>query len=105
MSAMNDLELKLREAENLIDQTKETILSLYELLSSSQNGEQCNDEQPKRNPVKDKVTVRQMLADKCKEGYTDQIKDLLQKFGADKLSDVDPKDYEDLYYSAEAIGQ
>lgn len=105
MSAMNDLELKLREAENLIDQTKETILSLHELLSSSQNGEQCNDEQPKRNPVKDKVTVRQMLADKCKEGYTDQIKDLLQKFGADKLSDVDPKDYEDLYYSAEAIGQ
>lgn len=46
-----------------------------------------------------------MLAEKCKEGYTSQIKELLQKFGAAKLSDVDPKDYEDLYYSAEGLGQ
>ncbi|NUF98264.1 hypothetical protein [uncultured Lactobacillus sp.] len=105
MSAMNDLDLKLKEAENLIDQTKEAILSLHELLSSNKNGEQCNDEQRKRDSVQDKVTVRQMLAEKCKEGYTSQIKELLQKFGAAKLSDVDPKDYEDLYYSAEGLGQ
>lgn len=37
MSAMNDLDLKLKEAENLIDQTKEAILSLHELLSSNKN--------------------------------------------------------------------
>ena len=105
MSAMNDLDLKFKEAENLIDQTKEASLSLHELLSSNQNGEQCNDEQPKRDPVEDKVTVRKMLAKKSAEGYTTQVKALLQKFGAEKLSDVDPKDYEDLYYSAEGLGQ
>ena len=105
MSAMNDLDLKLKEAENLIDQTKKVILSLHELLSSNQNGEQCNDEQPKRDPIKDKVTVRKMLAKKSAEGYTTQVKDLLHKFGAEKLSDVDPKDYENLYYSAEGLGQ
>lgn len=105
MSAMNDLDLKLKEAENLIDQTKEAILYLHELLSSNQNGEQCNGDQPKRDPVEDKVTVRKMLAKKSAEGYTTQVKALLQKFGAEKLSDVDPKDYEDLYYSAEGLGQ
>lgn len=105
MSAMNDLDLKLKEAENLIDQTKEAILSLHGLLSSNQNGEQFNDEQPKRDPVEDKVTVRKMLAKKSAEGYTDQVKALLHKFDAEKLSDVDPKDYEDLYYSAEGLGQ
>ncbi|OXC29555.1 MULTISPECIES: hypothetical protein [Lactobacillaceae] len=105
MSAMNDLDLKLKEAENLIDQTKEAILSLHELLSSNQNGEQCNDEQPKRDPIKDKVTVRKVLAKKSAEGYTTQVKALLHKFGAEKLSDVDPKDYENLYYSAEGLGQ
>ncbi len=105
MSAMNDLDLKLKEAENLIDQTKEVILSLHELLSSNENGEQFDDEQPKRDPVEDKVTVRKMLAKRSAEGYTTQVKALLQKFGAEKLSDVDPKDYEDLYYSAEGLGQ
>ena len=101
MSVMNDFDLKLKEAENLIDQTKEVILSIHELLSSNQDGEQCDDEQP----VEDKVTVRKMLAKKSAEGYTAQVKELLHKFGAEKLSDVDPKDYEDLYYNAEGLGQ
>lgn len=105
MSVMNDFNLKLKEAENLIDQTKEVILSIHELLSSNQDGEQCDDEQPKRDPVEDKVTVRKMLAKKSAEGYTAQVKELLHKFGAEKLSDVDPKDYEDLYYNAEGLGQ
>ena len=105
MSVMNDFDLKLKEAENLIDQTKEVILSIHELLSSNQDGEQCDDEQPKRDPVEDKVPVRKMLAKKSAEGYTAQVKELLHKFGAEKLSDVDPKDYEDLYYNAEGLGQ
>ena len=104
MSAMNDLNLQLKEAENQLDQTKEAILSLHELLSSNQDAAPC-DGQPKRDPVEDKVTVRKMLAKKSAEGYTDQVKALLHKFGAEKLSDVDPKDYEDLYYSAEGLGQ
>lgn len=64
-----------------------------------------NQKQPKRDPVEDKLTVRKMLAKKSAEDYTDQVKELLHKFGAEKLSDVNPKDYEDLYYSAEGIKQ
>lgn len=104
MSKMNDLDLRLKEAENLLDQAKDTIQSVRELLSNYQDETPC-DEQPKCNPAADKVTVRKMLAKKSAEGYTKQVKELLQKFGAKKLSDVDPKDYEDLYYSAEGLGQ
>jgi|SRR5699024_9084387 len=105
MSVMNDLDLKLKEAENLIDQAQGTIRDIRQLLSSNENKASRDDEQPKRDPVEDKVTVRKMLAKKSAEGYTDQVKELLYKFGAEKLSDVDPKDYEDLYYSAEGLGQ
>lgn len=104
MSVMNDLNLKLKEAENQLDQTQETIRSIRHLLSNNQDETTC-DEQPKRDPVEDKVTVRKMLAKKSAEDYTDQVKELLHKFGAEKLSDVNPKDYEDLYYSAEGIKQ
>lgn len=105
MSVMNDLDLKLKEAENQLDQTQETIRSIRQLLSSNENEASSDDEQPKRDSIEDKVTVRKMLAKKSAEGYTDQVKELLHKFGAEKLSDVDPKDYEDLYYSAEGLEQ
>lgn len=104
MSAMNDLDLNLKEADNLVDQAKEVIQSIREQLSNSPDKVPCDD-QSKRDPVEDKVTIREMLAKKSAEGYTAQVKDLLHKFGAEKLQDVDPKDYEYLYYSAEAIGQ
>ena len=34
--------------------------------------------------------VRAVLADKSRAGYTEQVKELLKKHGADKLSAVDP---------------
>lgn len=105
MSMMNNLDLKLKELETQIDQAKETVQSVRQLLSSNENEASSYDGQPKRNPVEDKVTVRKMLAKKSAEGYTTQVKALLHKFGAEKLSDVDPKDYKDLYYSAEGLGQ
>lgn len=111
MSAMNDLDLQLKKREEFYQRMAEeaveglkTIQSVRQQLSGN-NNDQAVDEQPKRNPVQDKITIRQLLAKKCQEGYTEQVKELLHKFGAEKLSDVDPKDYENLYYSAEGIGQ
>lgn len=110
MSAMNDLDLQLNEREEFYHRMAEeaveglkTIQAVRQQLSGNNN--EAVDEKPKHNPVQDKITIRQMLAKRCQEGYTDQVKELLHKFCADKLSDVNPKDYEDLYYSAEGIGQ
>lgn len=47
--------------------------------------------------------IRPVLADKSRAGFTDQIRDLLRKYGTDRLSKVDPKDYEALLNDVEAL--
>lgn len=60
-------------------------------------------EEPKRDVQADKELIRQKLAEKAAAGKTKEVRDLLHQFKAEKLSDVDPKDYEELYYSIEAL--
>lgn len=47
--------------------------------------------------------VRAILADKSREGFTGQIRELLLKHGADRLSAVDPKHYRALIREAEEL--
>ncbi len=47
--------------------------------------------------------VRSVLAVKSKDGFTEQIKEIINGFGADKLSDVEPSNYEDLLKEAEKL--
>ena len=48
--------------------------------------------------------IRSVLAEKSRAGFTAQVKELLTKYGADKLSAVHPKDYEALLADAEVLG-
>ena len=48
--------------------------------------------------------VRAVLAEKSHDGYNDQVRGLLQKYGAEKLSGVDPKHYAALLKDAEVLG-
>ena len=48
--------------------------------------------------------VRAVLADKSRAGYTAQIRSLLQKYGADQLSSIDPIHYKALVAEAEVLG-
>ncbi len=50
------------------------------------------------------VQVREVLANKSRAGYTEEVRNLLMKYGAEKLSKVDPKQYEALMKDAEVIG-
>ena len=57
-------------------------------------------------PAQPEVTmeeVRAVLAEKSSAGHTDEVRKLLQDFGAAKLSAVDPKDYADLKAKAEVL--
>ncbi len=47
--------------------------------------------------------VRAVLAGMSRKGYTDQIRELLQKYGAEKLSGVDPGQYRALLHDAEEM--
>lgn len=47
--------------------------------------------------------VRSVLAEKSHDGKTDAVRELLQKYGASKLSAVDPKHYKALLADAEVL--
>ena len=48
--------------------------------------------------------VRAVLADKSRSGLTAQVRALIEKYDAAKLSEVDPKNYKALIADAEALG-
>ena len=48
--------------------------------------------------------VRAVLAEKSRQGHTSEVKALLSKHGADKLSEVDPAKYGELKAEAEVLG-
>ena len=64
-------------------------------------------EPPKELPEKKAVSleqVRAVLAQKTQMGFRKDVKALLTKYGASKLSDVSPEHYEALMRDAEELG-
>ena len=47
--------------------------------------------------------VRGILAEKSREGFTKEIRELLEKHGASKLSQINPQDYPVLLQEVEAL--
>ena len=58
-------------------------------------------EEPKKEVTL--IDVRIALAKLSKEGYTNDVKALLNKYGAEKLSAVNPNDYEAILKDAEVL--
>ena len=63
-------------------------------------------EEPARQEAKPLtlVDVRAVLADKSRSGFTEQIRELLEKYGAPKLSEIDPARYQNLMDEALCLG-
>ena len=55
------------------------------------------------NPALTLEQVRAVLAEKSRAGHTAAIRALLQKYGASKLSGIDPQHYEALLQEAEVL--
>lgn len=117
---------KVSELSMLVDELRkcgETLIGISDDLKemfSSAEPEQTPAPEPEKKPAaKEKpkeepkpptekaVTleeVRAVLADKSRAGFTAQVKELLKKHGADKLSAVDPAEYKALLADAEVLG-
>lgn len=65
-------------------------------------------EEPKPEPQEEKQLtledVRAVCADKSRKGFTEEVKAILTKHGADKLSEVDPAEYKALLAEVEVLG-
>ena len=59
---------------------------------------------PEAAPSYTKEDVRGVLAAKSAAGFKKEVKELLEKFGAQQLKQIDPKDYAVLLKEAEVIG-
>ena len=55
-------------------------------------------------PTYTKEDVRGVLAAKSAAGFKKEVKELLEKYGAQQLKQVDPKDYAAILKEAEVIG-
>ena len=75
--------------------------------------EGLSDEKPediKEEPVKKEeptVTleqVRGVLAEKSQAGFTSEVKAIIKKYGASRLSEIDPKDFKAVIKDAEGLG-
>lgn len=57
-----------------------------------------------KKPALTLVDVRTVLGEKANAGFSKEVRELLQQYGASKLSAVSPEQYPALLKDAEAIG-
>ena len=104
MSKMGELDLCVSELRSVAQSLNTVADSLTSLFSGSQPRTSV---QPESKPTSKPLTleeVRAVLAEKSRNGYTAKIRELLEKHGAAKLSEIDPKNYDALLAEAEVLG-
>ena len=74
-----------------------TILELADTLSQMFDGKSEEELTPTLE------TVRTVLAEKSRTGHTAEVRSLLEKYGATKLSQIDPANFKALLADAEVI--
>lgn len=100
MSKMSEIAASIEELCNAAAAINDVANWLAEAFSAHDPAE----ETPAAEPVLTLEAVRAVLADKSRAGFTAQIRSLLQKYGADKLSGIDPANYKALLADVEDIG-
>ncbi len=88
----------LKDVADDMNQLAESIASLANAIA----GDQEETEEP--TPQLTLSDLRGVLAKKSQAGLTKGVKALIQKYGAERLSDVKPEDYEALLKDAEEMG-
>jgi len=105
MGKMSELDLcvgELRSAAQSLNSVADNLTALF-------GGKQSEvSAQPEPKPPTPKPltleAVRAVLAEKSRNGHTAKVRELLEKHGAAKLSEIDPKKYAALLAEAEVLG-
>ena len=99
MSKISDIAMTIEELRRAAAVINEAASWLTEQFSSN---EPASEPTPV-DPVPTLEAVRAVLANKSRAGFTAQIRSLLQKYGADKLSGIDPVNYKALLADVEGL--
>lgn len=104
MSKMSELSQVLSELKNCGQTLMNIADSLTELFSSTLADHEAPAPLTKEPiPEYSFVEVRKKFAEIARAGHTEALKGLLKKYGAEKLSSVDPSQYAALLADAEVI--
>ena len=102
MGKMSEMETIIRELRDTASSLSDIANWLYEKFSSNQS----KDDSP-AEPLEKPITleeVRAVCAEKSRAGFTAEVKAIITKHGADKLSAVDPSKYAELLAEVEVLG-
>lgn len=102
MSVMNTLDAALTELSAQAEGILESVKAIRELLGSQPDEAVAESKpEPRTYTIEE---VRAVLLEKRKAGYKDEIKTLLVRHGAERLTDIDPGEYAAMMREAEDIG-
>ena len=99
MSKLADMAMAIQELRDAAAAIDDVASWLSQQFSSTAPTEP----KPKPKPAPTLEQVRAVLAEKSRAGHTATIRELLQKYGAAKLSLVDPQHYEALLKDVEGL--
>ena len=103
MGKLSELDLAIKALRTAAATINDVANTLAEMFSTA-SADEAHADAPPAEPTLTLEQVRAVLADKSRNGFTAQIRSLLQKYGAAKLSGIDPKNYEALVAEAEELG-
>lgn len=100
MGKMSELEMVVKELRGCGEKLIRMAEKMTEMFSAS--GQSKPEETAKKQLSL--TEVRAVLAEKSCAGFTKEVKELLIKHGADKLSEINPAEYEALLAEVEVLG-
>lgn len=101
MSKMSDMAATIEGLRNAAVAITDVANWLTEMFSTT--ADEASDVVAPAEPRLTLEQVRAVLADKSRKGHTAEIRTLLQKYGAAKLSGIDPVHYKALLADAEVL--
>jgi hypothetical protein len=108
MSKMADMDQTIKDLRDAAAAINDAADWLYKQFSGTTEEPAPEPEAPQAESEKKELKledVRKVLAERSRAGYTAQIRELLHKYGASKLSAVDPNDYEALLFDVEGLNE
>lgn len=102
MGKLSELDLAIKDLRTAAATINDVANTLAELFYTT-SADEAPDAVAPAEPTLTLEAVRAVLADKSRAGFTAQIRSLLQKYGADKLSGVAPANYKALLADVEGL--
>lgn len=102
MSKVSEMAATIEELRSAAAAINEAANWLAQQFSGSEEAP-VEEAKPEKKPALTLEQVRAVLAEKSRAGHTAAIRTLLQKYGASKLSGIDPQHYEALLQEVEVL--